>query len=116
MQRADGFDLRRRTADLSADRGAGEGTARAGPDRLHLHERHVHAQENARVAGLADCRAGRNSSKKKSTALLGGGFDQRKRCGRNSQGTERSGKANDWSDQMDVLERAPRRAWNARTI
>src|SRR5207249_4373241 len=53
MQRPDGFDLRRRTAYLSAYRGAGSGTAHAGADCLHLHERHVYAQEDARVDRLA---------------------------------------------------------------
>ncbi len=51
MQRPDGLDLRRRTADLSAHRSAGERPARAGPDRLHLHQRHVHAQKDARMDG-----------------------------------------------------------------
>ena len=53
MQRAHGFHLRRRTADLSAHRSAGARTAHAATNRLHLHERHVHAQEDARVDGLA---------------------------------------------------------------
>ena len=46
MRCADGFHLRRRTADLSEDRGTGERPARTGPRHLHLHERHVHAEEN----------------------------------------------------------------------
>jgi hypothetical protein len=51
MRRADGFHLRRRTADLSEDRGTGRRSARTGPRALHLHERHVHAQKNARLSG-----------------------------------------------------------------
>ena len=44
----------------------------------------------------------------KISALLGAGLSERKRCDRSSQRTKRSGKANYWSDQMDVLERASR--------
>ena len=44
----------------------------------------------------------------KISALLQRGTAERKRCDRNSQRTKRSGKANYWSDQMDVLERASR--------
>ena len=51
VQRPDDLDLRRRTAHLSADRGARARPARAEADRLHLHERDVHAQEDARMAG-----------------------------------------------------------------
>ena len=65
MRRADGLHLRRRTADLPADRGAGERIARAEAHRLHLHERHVHAQKNARMAGDARYAKRRNSSKEK---------------------------------------------------
>src|SRR4030095_16068156 len=36
------------------------------------------------------------------------GTAERERCGRNSQGAKGPGKANYWSDQMDVLERASR--------
>ena len=50
------FHLRRRTADLSEDRRTGEGLLEQRPDRLHLHQRDVHAQEDARIAGRATIR------------------------------------------------------------
>ena len=49
MRCADGFHLRRRTADLSEDRGTHRRPARTRPRALHLHERDVHAQKNARL-------------------------------------------------------------------
>src|SRR6266487_3567855 len=107
MQRADGFHLRRRTAYLSPHRGAGGRIARAATNCLHLHQRHVHAQEDARLDGLA----GGDSPgiyRRKNRRVTRCGSAERKRRGRNSQGTKRLGKANDWSDQMDVLERASR--------
>src|SRR5436190_5770854 len=107
MQCAHGFHLRRRTAYLSVHRGAGGRIARAATDRLHLHQRHVHAQEDARMDGLAvGDSAGICRGKSRYTARFR--VAERKRCDRNSQGTKRSGKANYWSDQMDVLERASR--------
>src|SRR4029077_18304258 len=108
VQRAHGFHLRRRAADLSSYRGARSRTARAAANRLHLYQRPVHAQKNARVDGLA---VGESAgiSRRKNRYAVGCGIAERKRCGRNSQGIQRPGKANYWSDQMDVLERAPRR-------
>ena len=48
-----------------------EGIACAKTHRLHLHERHVHAQEDARVAGLAVAGTGiGNLLKKKSPACF----------------------------------------------
>ena len=46
MRRADGLHLRRRTADLSEDRGTDRRPAATGPHRLCLHQRHVHAQKD----------------------------------------------------------------------
>src|SRR2546430_1331522 len=107
VQCAHGFHLRRRAADLSPYRGARSRTARAESDRLYLYQCHVYAQENARLVGLAvvDPHGIRG---RKNHCVARCGITQRKRCDRNSQGTKRSGKANYWSDQMDVLERASR--------
>src|SRR5206468_5607601 len=108
VQCAHGFHLRRRAADLSPHRGARSRTARAESDRLYLHQCHVYAQENARLVGLTVVDpAGIRGRKNHCIARCG--ITQRKRCGRNSQGTKRPGKANYWPDQMDVLERAPGR-------
>jgi hypothetical protein len=43
------FDLRRRTADLSKDRGTHQRIIGTRPRALHLHERNVHAQKDARL-------------------------------------------------------------------
>ena len=68
MQRPDDLDLRRRTADLSADRSACKRPPRAKTDRLHLHERDVHAQKDARMAGSANCRSGLDYRGRKASA------------------------------------------------
>src|SRR5262249_11119158 len=51
VQRAHGLHMWWRTAYLSPHRSAREGAAQAIADRLHLHKRHVHAQEDAGMAG-----------------------------------------------------------------
>ena len=47
----DGLHLRRRTADLSEDRGTGRRAAGTAPYRLRLHEWHVHAAGDERLPG-----------------------------------------------------------------
>ena len=82
MQRANDLDLRRRAADLPAHRSAGEGLARAKADRLHLHKRHVHAQENARMARIAIVESQpRDLSKRRIDGVARERFDQRERRG-----------------------------------
>jgi hypothetical protein len=51
LRRPHGLHLRRGAVDLSQDRGTGRRVARPGPHHLHLHQRRVHAEEDARVPG-----------------------------------------------------------------
>ena len=94
--------LRRRTADLSEDRGARRRLARARPRHLHLHERHVHAEENAGLPG-GDLFAGRGAETQKAAR---GKIDFRQGR-RNDPQVRRGGapKGRHPSDEMDVLER-----------
>ncbi len=110
MRRADGFDLRRRTADLSANRRAGRRSARAGPHRLHLHERHVHAQKNARMMAQRVTRNGRRSSTKRSRLCWQQKLITEKDAAAIRKGRRTPAKPIDRPEQMDVLERPPRRS------
>src|SRR5262249_48142452 len=64
VRRSNDLDLRRRTADLSTHRSAGEWLTRAGPYRLHLHQRDVHAQENARMDGIGIPESGKRKAER----------------------------------------------------
>src|SRR5207253_9524023 len=107
VQRAHDLDLRRRTPHLSAYRSARERVARASADRLRLHQRYVHAQENARVARVAIV-VPAEFLRRKNRGITWGGLAQRERRGGDSKGAERSGQADHRAEPLDVLERASR--------
>ena len=113
MRCADGFDLRRRTADLSEDRGTGRRPARAGPDRLRLHERHVHAEENA---GLPGQRFIRPRWSRSLPSLLARKADHRKRRRRPFAKAKHDGRPVDLARANGCIGTSTSTAWNTRTI
>ena len=106
MRRADGFHLRRRTADLSEDRGIGRRPARTGPHRLCLHERHVHAEKNE---GLPGQRFIRPSSNRSSPSCSTEKLITDKDAETIRKGKQRRAEPVIRPTQMDVLERPYRR-------
>ncbi len=102
VRRADGFHLRRRTADLSEDRGIDQRPARTGPRHLRLHERHVHAEKNEGLSRGDLFACGRAEVEKIARPKI----DFRKRRRDDSQIRRRGEEKSRHSpDAMDVLER-----------
>src|SRR5207247_10341300 len=76
-------------------------------NRFSINNVHSQSQENARVACVATLDS-TGVCRRKNRGVAWGGFNQRERRSRNSERSKGCGQANDRTDTLDVLERAPR--------